>query len=169
MSEPRTIKKYPNRRLYDPGEGRYITLKDIHRMVIEGVDFVVVEKSTQEDITRSILLQVIAAQEEHGRDSLLSRDFLLEIIRCHKGVARRMIASYLEQSLNLYGDARAARSSARGDASAAAPVSLAEANYRRWCSVQDEIYRKLMNAGRSGSGPVEETRKVTPGGQSGRN
>jgi len=60
MSELRTIKKYPNRRLYDTVESRYITLSDIRRLVIERIDFVVIDKKSQEDITRSILLQVIA-------------------------------------------------------------------------------------------------------------
>src|SRR5438309_10479071 len=67
MSEPRTIKKYPNRRLYDAGEMRYITLADISRLVIERVDFVVIDKKTQRDITRSILLQVIAETSEARR------------------------------------------------------------------------------------------------------
>ena len=52
MSEPRTIKKYPNRRLYDTVESRYITLADIRRLVIDRIDFVVMDKKTQEDITR---------------------------------------------------------------------------------------------------------------------
>ena len=68
MSEPKTesrvIKKYPNRRLYDTVESRYITLADIRRLVMDKVDFLVVDKKSQEDITRSILLQVIAEQEQ---------------------------------------------------------------------------------------------------------
>src|SRR5437588_4577750 len=73
MSEPRTIKKYPNRRLYDTVESRYITLADIRRLVIERVDFVVIDKKTQGDITRSILLQVIAEQEHDGEDRKSTR------------------------------------------------------------------------------------------------
>ena len=67
MSEARVIKKYPNRRLYDTVESRYITLADIRRLVVDKIDFVVVDKKTQEDITRSILLQVIAEQEHDGQ------------------------------------------------------------------------------------------------------
>ena len=52
MSEPRVIKKYPNRRLYDTVESRYITLADIRRLVIEHIDFVVIDKKSQQDITR---------------------------------------------------------------------------------------------------------------------
>src|ERR1700756_1638846 len=101
MSEPRTIKKYPNRRLYDTVESRYITLADIRRLVIDRIDFVVMDKKTQEDITRSILLQVIAEQE-HGGEPLMSRDFLSQIIRSYGGAAQGMIGSYLQQSLKLF-------------------------------------------------------------------
>ena len=60
MSEARVIKKYPNRRLYDTEESRYITLSDIRRLVLDKVDFVVIDKKSQADITSSILLQVIS-------------------------------------------------------------------------------------------------------------
>src|SRR5256885_4545932 len=98
MSEPRTIKKYPNRRLYDTVESRYITLVDIRRLVIDRIEFVVMDKKTQEDITRSILLQVIAEQE-HGGEPLMSRDFLSQIIRSYGGSVQGMNGSYLGQRL----------------------------------------------------------------------
>jgi polyhydroxyalkanoate synthesis repressor PhaR len=101
MNEPRTIKKYPNRRLYDTVESRYITLDDIRALVLERVDFVVIDKKTQGDITRSILLQVIAEQE-HGGEPLMSRDFLSQMIRSYGGGMRGMVGSYLEQSLKLF-------------------------------------------------------------------
>ena len=66
MSIQRVIKKYPNRRLYDMVESRYITLADIRRLVMERIDFVIMDKRDQADITRSILLQVIAEQEREG-------------------------------------------------------------------------------------------------------
>jgi len=108
MSEPRTIKKYPNRRLYDTVESRYITLADIRRLVIERVDFVVVDKKTQGDITRSILLQVIAEQEHDG-EPLMSRDFLSQVIRSYGDAMRGMVGSYLEQSLKLFASENAGR------------------------------------------------------------
>ena len=114
MSELRTIKKYPNRRLYDTVESRYITLSDIRKLVIERIDFVVIDKKSQEDITRSILLQVIAEQE-HGVEPLMSRDFLSQIIRSYGGVTQGMIGSYLEQSLKLFASQqRDARDRAKG-------------------------------------------------------
>jgi polyhydroxyalkanoate synthesis repressor PhaR len=101
MSEPRTIKKYPNRRLYDTVESRYITLADIRRLVIERIDFVVIDKKSQEDITRPILLQVIAEQE-HAGEPLMSRDFLSQVIRSYGAGVRTAMGSYLEQSLKLF-------------------------------------------------------------------
>ena len=162
MSEPRTIKKYPNRRLYDTVESRYITLADIRRLVIDRIDFVVMDKKTQEDITRSILLQVIAEQE-HSGEPLMSRDFLSQIIRSYGGAMQGMIGSYLEQTLKLFAsqqrDARDRVKSVGEADSAEAVHGLAQRNYQRWRSVQDEIYRTLINAGRGRSDLIEDDKK----------
>jgi polyhydroxyalkanoate synthesis repressor PhaR len=153
MSELRTIKKYPNRRLYDTVESRYITLADIRKLVIDRIDFVVIDKKPQEDITRAILLQVIADQE-HGAEPLLGRDFLSQIIRSYGGALQGMVGSYLEQSLKLFvSQQRDTRLPAKAgaDAGAAEAVNtLAQKNFQRWRSVQDEIYRTLVNAAARG-------------------
>ncbi len=75
MSEIRIIKKYPNRRLYDTVESRYITLDDVRRLVMERVEFSVIDKRSQQDITRPVLLQVIAELEQRN-GTVLSQDFL---------------------------------------------------------------------------------------------
>jgi polyhydroxyalkanoate synthesis repressor PhaR len=149
MSESRVIKKYPNRRLYDTVESRYITLADIRKLVIDRVEFTVIDKKSQSDITRSILLQVIAEQE-HSTEPVMSRDFLSQIIRSYGGATHGMIGSYLEQSLKLFAvqqrDARD-RGKAVFEAEAADAVAgLAHRNYQRWRSVQDQIFRTLMDA-----------------------
>jgi polyhydroxyalkanoate synthesis repressor PhaR len=150
MSEPRVIKKYPNRRLYDTAESRYITLADIRKLVVDNVDFVVMDKKTQDDITRSILLQVIAEQEHVG-DPLMSRDFLSQVIRSYGGMMQGVIGSYLEQSLKLFAaEQREMRERLRNVAGAETLESanaLAQRNYQRWQSVQDEIFR-LMSTSR---------------------
>jgi polyhydroxyalkanoate synthesis repressor PhaR len=98
MSEPRVIKKYPNRRLYDTIESRYITLADVRRLVVERIDFVVVDKKNNADITRSILLQVIAEQE-HLADPILSQDFMVSVIRSYGTPMQGQVSPYLESSL----------------------------------------------------------------------
>jgi polyhydroxyalkanoate synthesis repressor PhaR len=80
MNEWRVVKKYPNRRLYDTSESRYITLADIRRLVLEHIPFKVIDKTTQQDITRSILLQVISEQESAA--PMLTRELLATLVRC---------------------------------------------------------------------------------------
>lgn len=149
MREPRKIMKYPNRRLYDATESRYVNFVDINRFVLEGIDFVVIEKSTRKDITRSILFQVIAAREHEGAP-LLSRDFLLEVIRSQGAPGGRILPSYLEQLLNLLGSGGefGLPASKTDTQSPHAGPDLARRNYERWRSLQDEIYSKLVEAGR---------------------
>ena len=149
MSEPRVIKKYPNRRLYDTVESRYITLADIRRLVIDKIDFVVIDKKSQHDITRSILLQVISEQEHQG-DALMSQDFLSQIIRSYGGAMQGVVGSYLEQSLKLFNtqqqQIRDRVKSMVGVDPIETVAGIAQKNYQRWRSVQDEIFRTLMNA-----------------------
>ena len=95
MSEPRVIKKYPNRRLYDTVESRYITLADVRRLVVERIDFVVVDKKNNADITRSILLQVIAEQE-HLAEPILSQEFMVGVIRAYGTASQGQVSSHLE-------------------------------------------------------------------------
>ncbi len=98
MSEPRVIKKYPNRRLYDTVESRYITLADVRRLVVERIEFVVVDKKNNADITRSILLQVIAEQE-HLAEPILTQDFMVNVIRAYGTTAQGQVSVHLEQTL----------------------------------------------------------------------
>jgi polyhydroxyalkanoate synthesis repressor PhaR len=92
------IKKYPNRRLYDTVESRYITLADVRRLVVEKIEFVVVDKKNSADITRSILLQVIAEQE-HLAEPILSQEFMVGVIRAYGTGVQGQVSPHLEQSL----------------------------------------------------------------------
>ena len=98
MSTARIIKKYPNRRLYDTEESRYITLADIKGLILAQTDLIVIDKKSGNDITRSILLQVISDQEQNG-EAIMSEEFLAQIIRCYGKVSPANMASHLEQSL----------------------------------------------------------------------
>jgi polyhydroxyalkanoate synthesis repressor PhaR len=140
MSEQRIIKKYPNRRLYDTVESRYITLEDVRRLVLNQTDFCVIDKRTQQDITRPVLLQVIAEQEQHNA-TILSQDFLAQLIRSHDAGIEGLLSIYLEQNLRLFLHDKPPA----GDQAAAAS-QLAHQNHERWHSAQDEIFRTLMKA-----------------------
>jgi polyhydroxyalkanoate synthesis repressor PhaR len=98
MTTARVIKKYPNRRLYDTEESRYITLADIRNLVLDDRELIVVDKRSGDDITRSIFLQVIS-DEEQSCGAMLSVDFLARIIRCGDNANPELIASQLDQCL----------------------------------------------------------------------
>lgn len=150
MSEPRVIKKYPNRRLYDTVESRYITLHDIRHLVVERIEFVVIDKKSQQDITRAILLQVIAEQELTP-ETVMSRDFLAQIIRSYGSNMQGVVGSYLEQSLKLFSsqqrEIRDRVKSVVGVDPIETVAQIAQKNYQRWRAVQDDIYRALSSLG----------------------
>ena len=101
MSKPRIIKKYPNRRLYDTEVSSYVTLEDVRNLVLQEIPFQVCDARTNEDLTRSILLQIIMEQEADG-EPMFSEQVLAKIIRSYGDSLQGMMASYLERSLNLF-------------------------------------------------------------------
>jgi polyhydroxyalkanoate synthesis repressor PhaR len=101
MSEERLIKKYANRRLYDASQSRHITIGDIRNMVVAGERVKVIEDKTNEDITRLILLQVIADQEQFGRP-ILSTALLESLIRFYGNSLQGFLSTYLEKSVETF-------------------------------------------------------------------
>jgi polyhydroxyalkanoate synthesis repressor PhaR len=101
MSEERLIKKYANRRLYDAAQSRHITIDDIRNMVVAGTRVKVIEDKTNEDITRLVLLQVIADQEQFGRP-ILSTSLLESMIRFYGNSMQSYFSSYLEKSVETF-------------------------------------------------------------------
>jgi polyhydroxyalkanoate synthesis repressor PhaR len=98
---PRIIKKYPNRRLYDTETSSYITLADVKKLVLEQVDFRVEDAKTHEDLTRSILLQIILEEETAGAP-MFSSDVLSQIIRFYGNAMQGMMGSYLEKNIQTF-------------------------------------------------------------------
>lgn len=101
MSEPRVIKKYPNRRLYDTTISSYITLEDVKRLVVEQVAIKVIDARTQDDITHSTLLQIIIEQEENG-PPLFTTPILQQMIRFYGGSMHPMFSQMFEQGMQLF-------------------------------------------------------------------
>jgi polyhydroxyalkanoate synthesis repressor PhaR len=98
-SEPVTIKKYANRRLYNTGTSSYVTLEDLAAMVKAGEDFVVYDAKTGEDITRSVLAQIIFEQENKEGQNLLPINFLRQLIRFYGDSMQMLVPRYLEVSI----------------------------------------------------------------------
>jgi len=97
---PTTIKKYANRRLYNTGTSTYVTLEDLAAMVKEGEDFLVYDAKTGDDITRSVLAQIIFEQENKAGQNLLPTTFLRQLIRFYGDSMQMVVPKYLEQSID---------------------------------------------------------------------
>jgi len=159
MSEqatPRVIKKYPNRRLYDTAQSRYITLSDVRRLVVEKQEFVVVDQKTHEDITRSILLQVIAEQE--NGEPMMSQDFLSQVIRSYGSAMQGFVGSYLENSLKLFANQQQQMRERMNESGATDPftafANLTQKNMDFWRSMQDQFFNAM-------SGPAPSRKPST--------
>src|SRR6266508_5742442 len=100
--EPVTIKKYANRRLYNTGTSTYVTLEDLAAMVKAGDDFVVYDAKSGEDITRSVLAQIIFEQENKEGQSLLPIAFLRQLIRFYGDSMQMLVPRYLEVSIDSF-------------------------------------------------------------------
>ena len=97
--EPIVIKKYANRRLYNTGTSTYVTLEDLAGMVKTGEDFVVYDAKSGEDITRSVLTQIIFEQENKAGQNLLPITFLRQLIRFYGDSMQMLVPRYLEVSI----------------------------------------------------------------------
>ena len=149
MSTTRVIKKYPNRRLYDTEESRYITLADVRDLVINQVDFTIIDKKTGDDITRSILLQVISEQEAHG-EPIMSKDFLSQVIRAYGTAMPSFMGRYLEQSLELF---VSQQQLFRGQVKRVVGVDpltlvadMTQKNFARFRSLQEEVFDRFVGS-----------------------
>jgi polyhydroxyalkanoate synthesis repressor PhaR len=98
--QPTVIKKYANRRLYHTGTSTYVTLEDLAKMVREGEDFLVYDAKSGEDITRSVLTQIIFEQENKEGQNLLPVTVLRQLIRFYGDSMQALVPSYLEFSMN---------------------------------------------------------------------
>lgn len=98
--EPVTIKKYANRRLYNTGTSTYVTLEDLAAMVKEGEDFVVYDAKSGDDITRSVLAQIIFEQENKQGQNLLPTTFLRQLIRFYGDSMQMLVPRFLEASID---------------------------------------------------------------------
>src|SRR3954467_8305744 len=97
----RTIKKYPDRRLDDTANSGYITLADVKQMVLEGIEFRVVDAKSNDDLTRSILLQIILDEESAGLP-MFSSEMLTQMIRFYGTAQQTVIGQYIEQNVQAF-------------------------------------------------------------------
>lgn len=101
MASIRVIKKYPNRRLYDTEISSYVTLEDIRQLVVDNETFQVVDAKSGQDITRSVLLQIITEHEERG-EPMFTAQLLSQVIRFYGDSLQGFMGSYLEKSMHAF-------------------------------------------------------------------
>ncbi|WP_090484377.1 polyhydroxyalkanoate synthesis repressor PhaR [Ectothiorhodospira mobilis] len=157
VSEPRIIKKYPNRRLYDTEESRYVTLADVQQLVRRGVDVKVVDSQSGNDITRGILIQIITEQETAG-EPLFTTEMLVRFIRFYDEAVHDAFSGYLDHSLRFFAEQqREFNERMRGVLGGTAPWDVTEMTRRNlefWQDMQDQFFRVagFGQGGREGEG-----------------
>jgi polyhydroxyalkanoate synthesis repressor PhaR len=149
MTDIRIIKKYPNRRLYDTDRSKYITLEDVKKLVMEGIDFCVKDVKSEEDLTRSILLQIIAEQEHNG-EPLFSTQALTQLIRCYGQSYQNVISDYLQNSIDIFTKQQSGFQETLKESSSQNPFNamsdLTERNLNLWKEVQDNFFTATKTA-----------------------
>ena len=166
MSEPRIIKKYPNRRLYDTEVSSYVTLEDVRSLVLQEIPFQVRDARTNEDLTRSILLQIIMEQEADG-EPMFSEQVLEKIIRSYGDSLQGMMASYLERSLNLFLEQQARVQDQMKTMIGSDPLSMmreiTERNLSIWQEMQEGLLRAATTGASGGSDASSRRDRPSPG------
>jgi polyhydroxyalkanoate synthesis repressor PhaR len=143
MATPvRLIKKYPNRRLYDTETSAYITLTDVKTLVLENVEFRVEDAKSKEDLTRSILLQIILEEETAGAP-MFSSDMLSQIIRFYGNAMQGMMGNFLEKNVHTFMDIQKRMQAQSGQLYGANPILNTEA-WNEFVKMQGPAIQGLM-------------------------
>jgi len=156
MTKERLIKKYANRRLYDASQSRHVTLEDIREFIVQGEKVTVVEDKSGDDITRLILLQVIAEQEQFGKP-ILSTQLLESIIRFYGNGMQEFMTRYLEKSVETFTRQHETLQTQVAKLMANAPMTtmaeLAKQNLDYWTKMQESMASAFMPMMRGAADP----------------
>lgn len=162
MTTPRIIKKYPNRRLYDTEISSYITLEEIRQLVLDNEEFEVRDAKTGEDLTRSVLLQIISEYEERGQPMFTSK-LLSQIIRFYGDSMQGFMGTYLERSLQVFLDQQSQFRSQLNNMLGQGPWTmlndLTERNMDMWKSLQQGFLTAASNMRSNAPGAPERPKK----------
>lgn len=151
MKEIRIIKKYPNRRLYDTKDSKYITLEDVKKLVLSGIEFCVKDVKSDEDLTRNILLQIIAEQEQHDGDPFFSTELLTQIIQSYGNSVQSMAGEFIEKSMQLFVEQQKEMQQAMTSNPITAMSELAEKNLKLWQEMQNDFFKAAGLSDKTGT------------------
>ncbi len=154
MAELRIIKKYPNRRLYDTEISSYITLEEVRQLVLEEEEFEVRDAKTGENLTRSVLLQIISEYEDRG-EPMFTTKLLSQIIRFYGDSLQGFMGGYLERSLQIFLDQQQQFRNQLNSIIGQTPWSMlnemTERNVDLWKSLQQGFLTAAANSVRDGT------------------
>ena len=164
MAAIRIIKKYPNRRLYDTEISSYITIEDVRQLIVDGESFEVRDAKSGEDLTRSVLLQIISEQEQDG-EPILSTQLLSQIIRFYGDSLQGFMGNYLERSVQLFMEQQQGFRQQMGNLLGQSPWTamnqLTERNMELW----QEFQRSLTGTPAPPAAPKPPERGTGTGGK----
>jgi len=157
MAQTRVIKKYPNRRLYDTEISSYITIEDVRQLIVDGEEFEVRDARSGEDLTRQVLLQIIAEHEQDG-EPMLSTQLLSQIIRFYGDSLQGFMGTYLERSMQLFLDQQQQFRKQMGGMLGQTPWSmmnqLTERNLSMWKEFQQNLSGSVGQSAATGKKPA---------------
>jgi polyhydroxyalkanoate synthesis repressor PhaR len=166
--EPVIIKKYANRRLYNTGTSTYVTLEDLAAMVKAGEDFVVYDAKTGDDITRSVLTQIIFEQENKEGQNLLPITFLRQLIRFYGDSMQMLVPRYLEASIGSLTEHQQKFRDQMAQAFGSGPFGPLEDQVRRNMEMFERTFAMFAPfAGRAGQAGGETPNQKPTGGTGG--
>lgn len=165
MTKTRVIKKYPNRRLYDTDISSYITIEDVRQLIVDGEDFEVRDAKSGEDLTRQVLLQIIAEHEQDGQP-MLSTQLLAQIIRFYGDSLQGFMGSYLDRSMQTFMEQQAQFRQQMGNVIGQTPWSmmnqLTERNMELWKDFQENL---IAGMGRNASASAPKDKESAKRGK----
>lgn len=160
----RLIKKYPNRRIYDTEKSSYITLADVHDFIRKGEDFKVVDSDTGEDITRSILVQIILEQES-GDKPIFTTEMLTKFIRFYDDAAQNLFGEFLDKNIQMFTEQQKRFQQQVVDGFIESPLpkmmqEAAERNLAFWADMQ-KSFIDLATSGMAGSAAGNDEKETS--------
>ncbi|RKZ69357.1 MAG: polyhydroxyalkanoate synthesis repressor PhaR [Gammaproteobacteria bacterium] len=160
----RLLKKYPNRRLYDTQTSSYVTLSQVYDLVRSGEEIQIIDSDSEEDITRSVLLQIILEMESKD-EPLLSADVLSDLIRFYGNTVPDFFSSYLQDSLSMFASQQQQLQKSFTSNPIDAFTSMAENNLAVWNQLQNSLLNPVAAkpqeaAGKSAASKAKKPKKT---------
>lgn len=154
MQNKRLIRKYANRRLYDTTDSKHVTVADIRNLLVSGIDVEIIDDTSDKNITRQVLLQIINDQEQNG-EPLLSETLLTQLIRFYGNPMQSMMSSYLEKSIDTFVHQNSAMQEQFNAMMSASPM----ANMQEMMNQNMAAWQRMFTPGASSQEPNAEKKK----------